>query len=386
MDRHQDKTLVTRERLLVVILVVGTLGLVQMQAPWVVPATTPMSGASSSEEKEVHVQVPDPVSVTVEWTSVDPAWGREGDMAHYITTKTEPIIAVRALRDVSSLEFPDRGDLLHHIRAVAEGSANAAGAPPMAASTPVFLVTENDYESAFVHWVTESAVFLHYWAELLQRYPNLKLWVRNTKDYKKLTAALYSVGPERLVTGQLPLPNLCLFPPLQRENGIHIDFLLFITLVDKHFARMRAAAEPFKREEIPILIMPRQSKENFATNDRKVPGYDVLGLWATRIGGKVFNTDELKSMGEQASVVLASKVIVLDYGSSFFFNGVTARNSTILVIGNLHHHECPPVYFADCALGHAHLFLKMISNGNRVHFIPPGDVQAIRNLVPSLPA
>ena len=369
----------TRERLMVVILVVGTLVLVQMQAQGVVPASTPLSGSSS--EEEVQVQVTEPVNVTVEWTSFDPAWGREGEMARYITTTTDPTIAVRALRDVSSLEFSARGDL-HHLRAVAEGSANGVDAPPIAASTPVFLVAENDYESAFVHWVTESAVFLHYWAELLERYPNLKLWVRNTKDYKKLTAALYGVGSERVVTGQLPLPNLCLFPPLQRENTNRMDFMLFITLVDKHFARLRAAAEPFKREEIPILIMPRQNKENYVENDRKVPGYDVLGQWATRIGGKVLNTDEVKSMGEQASVVLASKVIVLDYGSSLFFNGVTARNSTILVIGNLHHHEC--LHGLKCALGHAHLFLKIISNGNRVHFIPPGDVQAIRNIVPSL--
>ena len=381
MDTHKRKMLVTRGRLLLVILVVVTLRLVQMSAPWVVPASTPLSGASSAE-KEVRVQLLEPINVTVEWTSVDPAWGREGDMAHYITTNTDPIIAVRVLRDVSSLEF-SAPSVLHHLRAVAEGSANAVGAPPMADSTPVFLVAENDYESAFVHWVTESAVFLHYFAELLQRYPNLKLWLRTTKDYKNLTAALYGVGSERIVTGQLPLPNLCLFPPLQRGNSNRMDFLLFIRLVDKHFTRMRAAAEPFKREEIPILIMPRQSKENYANNDRKVPGYDVLAQWVTRIGGKVLNTDEVMSMGEQASVVLASKVIVLDYGSSLFFNGVIARDSTILVIGNMHHHECPN---DNCALGHAHLFLKMISNGNRIHFIPPGDVQAIRNIVPSLPA
>ena len=372
------RMLVTRMRLMVVILVVGTLVLVQMQAQWVVPASTPLSG-SSSEEKEVQVQVTEPVNVTVEWTSVDPAWGRKGDMAHYITTTTEPMIAVRALRDVSSLEFSVRVTCTTSVlwpragqrRGCAAHSRLHARLPWPRTTTKAPLCT-----------ATESP-FLHYWAELLQRYPNLKLWVRNTKDYKKLTAALYGIGSERVITGQLPLPNLSLFPPLQRENTNRMDFMLFITLVDKHFARLRAAAGPFKREEIPILIMPRQNKENYVENDRKVPGYDVLGQWATRIGGKVLNADEVKSMGEQASVVLASKVIVLDYGSSLFFNGVTARNSTILVIGNLHHHECP--HGLNCALGHAHLFLKIISNGNRVHFIPPGDVQAIRNIVPSLP-
>ena len=363
---------VNRECLLMVFLIIGTLSLVHIQAPSVVLSSTLLS-----------MQVVEPKNVTVEWISVDPAWGREGDMAHYITTQTEPAIAVRALRDVSSLELSAPGTV-HSLRAVVDSSANAASLKPMAASTPVFLVVENHYESAFVHWVTESAVFLHYWAELLQRYPNIKLWVRNKKDYKKLTAALYGIGPELIVTGQLPLPNMCLFPPLQRENSSRMDFMLFITLVEKHFARLRAAAEPFKQDEISILIMPRQSKENYASNDRKVPGYDVLGPWATRIGGRVFNTDEVKSMGEQASIVLASKVIVLDYGSSLFFNGVIARDSTILIIGNMMHHVCP-LECCECALGHAHLFLKIIGNGNRVHFIPPGDVSAIRDIVPSLP-
>jgi len=385
MDVHHHKklALVTHERLLMTLLIIGALSMVQIQVPSAAPASTLLPG-SSAEEKKMPVQVNEFANFTVEWTSVDSAWGREGDMAHYITTKTEPVIAVRALRDVSSLEFSALA-VVHNLRAVADASANSAGAQPMPTSTPVFFVVENAYESAFVHWVTESAVFLHYWAELLENYPNLKLWVRTTKDYKKLTAALYGISPERIVTGQLPQPNMCLFPPLQRENSSRMDFMLFITLVERHFERMRAAADPFKQEEIPILIMPRQSKENYAINDRQVPGYDVLGRWATRIGGKVFNTDEVKSMGEQASVLLASKVIVLDYGSSLFFNGVIARDSTILIIGNMMHHVCPREC-CDCALGHAYLFLKIISNGNRVHFIPPGDVSAIRNIVPSLPA
>lgn len=364
-------------RLLVVLLLAGTLHLFTKHGLAVVLSST----ASSSQDSAL--QVAEPTSVTVEWTSVDVAWGREGNLAHYIKTNAEPVIPIRALRDVSSLEFADIG-LFHQLRAVAGRAANIASVLPVAASTPVFFVVENAYESAFVHWVTESAVFLHYWAELLQRYPNMKLWVRNTKDYKRLTAAIYGIDPEYVVTGQLPLPNLCLFPPLQKENTNRMDFMLFITLVEKHFAMLHAAAESFKTEEIPILIMPRQSKENYAANDRKVPGFDVLGRWALRIGGRVLNTDDMENMGEQASVVLASKVIVLDYGSSFFFNGIIAHNSIIVVIGNMHHHECSGA--KSCALGHAHLFLKIISNGNQVHFIPKIDVQSIRNIVPSLPA
>ena len=382
-DQRKRTMRMTHVRLLLAILVVGVMSMVHNNAKRMTPVSTRSSGASYFEAKEVHAQRAEPSKVTVGWTSVDPGWGRQGDMAHYITTKAEPIISVRALRDVSSIEFSACSEKLHHIRAVAEHSANIAGALHLVASTPVFLVVDNDYESAFVHWVTESSVFLHYWSELHHHYPNLKLWVRNKKDYKKLMAALYGIGPERIVTGKLPLPNLILFPPLQRQNTDRMDFMLFVTLVDKHVSRIRSAAKPFKQDDIPILILPRQSKENFEVNDRTVPGYDVLGKWATRIGGKVLNTDEMTSMGEQSSLVLASKVIVLDYGSSLFFNGLIARNSTILVIGNLHNHDC--LLGLNCSLGPAHIFLKILSNGNSIHFIPPGDVSAIRNIVPSLP-
>ena len=378
---------VTYRYVLLAILVIGTLQVIYKQPPQLMLASTFLSGPTiaSSEKNSTRLQQEaEPVNVTAEWTSVDPAWGRESDTTHYISTLTEPVISIRALRDVSSLEFSSPGSELHHLRAVAGHAANVAGALQMDTSRHVFFVVENDYESAFIHWVTESAVFLHYWAELLERYPNLKLWVRSFKDYKKLTAAVYDIGPDSIVTGQLPLPNLCLFPPLQRENSNRMDFTLFITLVDRHFLRLHAAAKPFKQEEIPILVMPRQNKENYAENDRQVPGYDVLSQWATRIGGKVLNTDDMESMGEQASLVLASRVIVLDYGSSFFFNGMIARNSIILVVGNMHHHDCSPGL--NCALGHAYLFLKIISSGNQVHFIPPGDVDVIRNIVPSLPA
>ena len=63
---------------------------------------------------------------------------------------------------------------------------------------------------------------------------------------------------------------------------------------------------------------------------------------------------------------------------------VEVYNPTILIIGNMMHHVCPREC-CECALGHAHLFLKIIGNGNRVHFIPPGNVSAIRDIVPSLP-
>ena len=106
---------------------------------------------------------------------------------------------------------------------------------------------------------------------------------------------------------------------------------------------------------INTLIMPRQSKENFKPNDRTI---NMDYNWPNAV---ILNTDTVTNLINQIELIIKSKNIVLTYGSPFFVNGLFAKNSNIIVLGdNFKHHEVFPYL--------QHVYQEILKYGNTVHF------------------
>ena len=78
--------------------------------------------------------------------------------------------------------------------------------------------------------------------------------------------------------------------------------------------------------------MPRQTKENYAGNDRHYNTQDISNKITRIQNSMVLNTDEVTSLQEQIDMVNSSKNIIVTGGSAYFFNGIISNNANLIVL------------------------------------------------------
>ena len=210
----------------------------------------------------------------------------------------------------------------------------------------VFLVLDTAQDTAFGHWVGESAVFLYLWADLSAQHPGIRLVLRSARTFKALLAAAWGLRPAQLLVARaLPhnASNLVYFAPLFLLNSALLDLGLGARAFAAHMQRVRSHAglgglcgNWGGAGAARLLLMPRGSRENFFWNDRAVPHErEVMAHFNGTRGAQWLFTDEVRDIGEQARAVAGARVIVTHYGSALFFNGAIARNATLVVLGSL---------------------------------------------------
>jgi hypothetical protein len=264
-----------------------------------------------------------------------------------------------------------RGLRVHAFRAVASETiadvstsravvlARGGGAPPAditgysaddpaLADAAAFFVIDTCYEQAFIHWAAESAVFLlAYWRELLAMHPGkLRLVLLTRRRFKEQIALSLGVSASNIIWGGLPreaaLPSsITYFPPLFSLNDIAADVQLWLRLWAEFCELLRATAGlKIEPPWLPagLLVLPRGKLENFASNNHMVESLDWI---ASKIaegrggaGATVLYTDSAQLV-EQVQIVCAHRVLILNYGSAFFFNGGLARNASLFAVRDL---------------------------------------------------
>lgn len=203
---------------------------------------------------------------------------------------------------------------------------------------PVFFCLDTVMDDAFLHWQCESAVFLHYWSEFMSLFPNLIILLNHDRVYKRLTLKTYGIPLERIQFGgpaTLPKRNLCILPPphiLDARSVVDTDKFLELWARHIQYLRDSAGVKDGDVKTIDVLGLPRQSRENFQPNERIVPETELMCNWVSRFEkGRVLHTDTITDLLDQVRIVCSSRIIVLDYGSSFYFNASLAKDSLIIV-------------------------------------------------------
>ena len=248
-----------------------------------------------------------------------------------------------------------------------------------------FLIETLYSDSAFGHWVWESAIFLPSFLELKRSDPRLRLVLRSKKQYKKLFTDFFGIRQEDIlhiddleigdtnVTGRLPSAhNWCVFPPTIALNSVSNETLhSWIPYFDDMIRVIRHRQDLSSRlEPIPFLFLPRQSKENYLPNERRINYTDIYDA-VINGGGEILDTDYVGDLTVQIKKIQAADVIILDNASSLLFNGLVARNKTLYALGS------------ELRLDHLPLMrvtLQRIQSDNEYIHVP-GELSGPNNLV-----
>lgn len=193
----------------------------------------------------------------------------------------------------------------------------------------VYFIIDTFFHDAFGHWVFESAIYLPVFKKLKESYPNLKLVLKEEKNYKKLFCKYFNIDENDIVyniesnnTSFFPSPITCFNDQVITEAYKSQIYKFREYFVDNN---------DIKRD---MLIMPRQTKENYKSNDRVHNIQYLLDKYKDK--AYILNTDEITNLKDQIELVQSSKNIILTEGSPFFVNSFFCKNKNIYSIHHNH--------------------------------------------------
>lgn len=193
-----------------------------------------------------------------------------------------------------------------------------------------YLIIDTFFHDALGHWVFESAIYLKLFLELKKDYPNLKVHLKEKKNYKEFFIQYFGIDRND-ISYKLESSNISIFPlPISCLN-IKENNHLFQEYVDDLFKHFSFTLE----KEYDILLSPRGRLENYKNNDRIVNTTDIENNLRNMSNTTIMYTDELKDLKTQVELVKKSKTAIITDGSPFMVNSMFAKNSKIILLGNM---------------------------------------------------
>ncbi len=197
---------------------------------------------------------------------------------------------------------------------------------------PKYLCIDALYHEAISHWVFESAIYLPLFNELKAKYPELRLHLKGPeKKYKALFCKYFDITD---YTYELPPENTCFFlNPISSQHRKTLN-AAFEPQLHQFINCFKSKYSVTKTND--LLILPRQSRENYAANERNIPFDNIIQTASARPpdSWKVLNTDDIDDLKHQIELVRSSKKLVLVDGAAFVINAMFAQNTDIYIIGN----------------------------------------------------
>jgi len=214
--------------------------------------------------------------------------------------------------------------------------------------TPTYYFIFDDYGlHAFAHWVYESFIFFPILEELNKLYPNIKILTTNKKKYVRNLINFVGIQNE-IVYEITDTNNICFIPPILALNH-NIDTQLFNHFISNFINRIQINSINFDYNN-EILFLPRNKVDNYFPDDkisihllrerRDQNEINYISEGVIENGGIVLNTYEINNFFIQFSLIMNSKNIILDYGSSYAVNCIACKNKNIIVLNssNINHH------------------------------------------------
>ena len=225
---------------------------------------------------------------------------------------------------------------------------------------------ESPMDTAFCHWIYESAILLLQYIELKEEYPNLKLLVKKNpnRKYKQLFLDALKINIDdiyflnnkeniphdcKTMYKNIPINNICLVS----NNYQCLNSILDVNLLTKLIKNFGNIIEKNLNININIeknnkhLFFPRNKKENFQANDRDI-NYNIVYNLLKNEKYIEYDTMETNDFKDQIKLLLSSENIYLDWGSSFFVNGLFCKNSNIYlshcILGQLRYNGMQTIY------------------------------------------
>lgn len=196
-----------------------------------------------------------------------------------------------------------------------------------------YFIFDNPGSDAFAHWVYESFIFVPYLQKITNKYPEVKIVLKNTKKYTYNLFKFFKIQNEILNSIENE-NNICFFPPIFSLNDNNLDLDNFNQLIKVFSNYIMQNIKPLTSNN--ILLLPRNSKENFAPNDRIIHGIDDIEKNIIELGGSSLDTFLINNIDLQFTIINSFNILILDYGSSFLVNCIFVKNKKIVLLDNYH--------------------------------------------------
>lgn len=222
-------------------------------------------------------------------------------------------------------------------------------------SVSFFYLFETCFDSAFGHWIYESAMYLTFFSELKTKYPELKILVKQNpkRSYKDLVFKslnihendIYWLENEEIddcktVYLNIPINNICINTKPHYMNTVQVKNITNFKKIMVEFRNtiLRNLNITYPEEKtIEHLFFPRSKIENYVSNDRII-NYENVYKWLEGKSYTEYDTVHNNDLKQQLELLVSSKNIFLDWGSSFLVNTLFCKNSTIFIINNVEWH------------------------------------------------
>jgi len=198
-----------------------------------------------------------------------------------------------------------------------------------------YFILDSHFDDAFGHWAFESAIYLPLFIKLKERFPTMKLLLKEKRTYKSLFCSFFNIKEEDIAyTIDSPV-NTCIFPsPINALNCQQIseEYTEQLKRFYLHFIEYKSI------QTDTILVMPRQKKENYPTNNRICDMNAIISYLETKnreIKHTVFHTDTVTNLIDQINIVSSAKSIIVSDGSALSVNAMFAREANIYILGNI---------------------------------------------------
>jgi capsular polysaccharide biosynthesis protein len=207
-------------------------------------------------------------------------------------------------------------------------------------STDYYYCIDTINDEAFGHWVYESALYLVIYNKLKLIYPNIKIYIFSKRNFKISYFKAFDISIDDIVYS-LPKNNIVLF-----NNYITLSTLDSFNMEDKYNLYLENYYNYLINKSKPIthqydvVYFPRGKLENFKGNDRIVFNQEsIIGLVESYNNSLVYYTDNTTNIIDQINIIKQAKILILDYGSSFFVNSLFCSNQNIIILGHDTLHE-----------------------------------------------
>jgi hypothetical protein len=200
-----------------------------------------------------------------------------------------------------------------------------------AAATKLYCVIDTIYNDAFCHWVFECAIYLPLFKLLQRKHPLIKLYLKTPRAYKTIFCEHFDIMASDIVYSLDATCNaVCYFPsPISALNDAGLDAML-VRQLDVFWETFR---DNMASKKYSVVVMPRQSKENYYGNDRTINFGPICDYAQTQSDSLILHTDRIEKLATQIDVVHASNVLVVADGSAFHVNGMFCYGKNIIVTG-----------------------------------------------------
>ena len=127
-------------------------------------------------------------------------------------------------------------------------------------------------------------------------------------------------------------------------------------------------------QKINMVFLPRNTIDNYEGNDRIIATTDKIKEIVIKNDGMVLDTYALNNIKYQFAIINNADILILDYGSSVFFNCIFLKNKKIYIIDNLNLAHQHHIYSIN-----NFLYNKITSN-NDVSIITSCDLTIIEKI------